>query len=84
MLLYLLQAAFPEGPGPAGEVWVSYSDFNGLRFSQILVLNLAKRSTYTMYPGDTGIYSNDVRKHTFSAYVNQLTDIRLSIHIYTL
>lgn len=58
LFLIFVQAAFPEMTGPAGEVWVSYSEYQGLRFANLLVLNLAKGTTYTMYPKDTGIYDD--------------------------
>ncbi|XP_052789947.1 uncharacterized protein LOC128224213 isoform X2 [Mya arenaria] len=52
----ILQAAFNDVDGPDGEAWLSYTQVGGLRFADILVLNL--KSPYTLYPRDTGIYDN--------------------------
>lgn len=54
------QSVFPETDGPEGEVMVSYTEVSGLRFANILVVNLTTGTTYTMYPKDTGVYSSDV------------------------
>lgn len=54
----IIEAAFGDTGGPGGEVWISYTDIGGLRFSNLLVLNLPKGTQYTLYPKDTGIYDH--------------------------
>ncbi|KAH3797073.1 uncharacterized protein LOC127837128 [Dreissena polymorpha] len=52
----ILKAAFKDINGPDGEAWVAHTVIGGLTFSNILVVNLAKGTSYTMYPKDTGLY----------------------------
>jgi len=57
-LYSVVQAAFHDDNGPDGEVWVSYTDFSGLKFVNILAANID--SEYTMYPFYTGLFKKNV------------------------
>lgn len=39
---------------------ISYSEIGGLKFTNILAVDLAPGTSYTMYPRDTGVYGKKV------------------------
>ena len=53
-----LQMAFPEIDGPSGEAWIAYSDISGLRFANLLVLDIENGTQFSVSQKDTGIFDH--------------------------
>ena len=56
--LNFFQAAFHETDGPEGEAWISYSDISGLRFANLLVLDIRTGTQFSVSQKDTGLFDN--------------------------